>query len=306
MTAVSTISCLSCIIADLFHVTHAFIDNGIIISHNYDHSLVTANVFWYIGSITIYSLLIARLYLTFQTTSYALSNCLTVFIGLLISISALCGIYYCAIIASVQDEFEVVVLNRPATIILEINDFILNTTLLILFVYKLKCITAEMHDYDKAKTLLLNSDDNDYTLNTPSMQSRNITSFSWSSSLTANKSVIGDVELDQHQSKFMRVITRHTLLGSFVIFANQLFWMGYIYDVYIIRDITINLYPAICYSLRSTENLINIMVLYLSLKINDNMYFKLCALCHKGCYKCNVKQTQRTITKRLTIKQLDL
>eukprot|EP01084_Bolivina_argentea_P003779 7121_1 len=291
ITFISCIFCTFCIIADLIHVTHAFIDNGIIISHKYDHALVTATAFYYVGTVTLYILLMSRLYFTFQNTMYSLSNSLTIFIGLLISISALCGVYYCIIIASITDEYKVITFNRPATIILEINDFILNSVLLILFVYKLKRFIADSYDYNNTMELLINDSEE-------SIHSRNNTK--------SLSSIHRDqVKLEPHQNKFVRVITRNSLLGSLAIIANQLFWIGYMYDVYIVRDITVNLYPSIVYSMRSCENMINVMVLYLSLTINDKMYFKLCNSCHKACYQCNVKQSQRTIIKQMTTKRMN-
>lgn len=96
-------------------------------------------------------------------------------------------------------------------------------------------------------------------------------------------------------NKTLHIITRHCVLFGIAILSNQLFYTsGYIISFY---PPTNNVLIGIVYQLRALENMINIMVLYLCMTLNSDLYQKLCSICHTQLMKCCGTSIQRRATE---------
>eukprot|EP01084_Bolivina_argentea_P290283 498582_1 len=92
-------------------------------------------------------------------------------------------------------------------------------------------------------------------------------------------------------TKTLHLITRHSLLFGVAILSNQLFYTsGYIISFY---PTTNNVLIGIVYQLRALENIVNVMVLYLSMTINNEIYRNICSFCHNNVMKCCTKSVQK-------------
>ena len=163
---------------------------------------------------------------------------------LLVLIAVITAIYYCIMIAlfdslktanmSEQQAFTDYI--APASIILMVDDFILNSSLMILFIYKLRQVSLMNDNIDRT---------------------------------------------------IIDVMTRHTLLFGSAVITNQLFFIGLI--VTFITDT----FLWYIYVLRGFENLANIIVLYLSLQVNNTLYLSICKSCHIKLRDCFTKSVMK-------------
>ena len=242
---ICSIGCMLNIYSDLSRFIVALAIN----TNNLWHDPMTqiyahADAVYYLGAISFYIIAILRLNKVFTNTSYEINTYYLVFIYTLIFISICTAIYYCLIVAILLGGNSERVMHNffkydgPATILLMIIDFILNSNLMILFVYKLRQLLIS--------TQYLSS------------------------------------------TSMIDVMTRHTILFGIAIGTNQLFFMSLVIGIF---DGTLTWFV---YIFRSTENLINIIVLYLSLSINRDVYMRFCGKLNNMMKACCVNQ----ITKK--------
>eukprot|EP01084_Bolivina_argentea_P013281 24883_1 len=184
-----------------------------------------ADALYYLGAISFYIIAILRVDKVFVNTAYEINKRFLLFIWTLLFISIGTAIYYCLIVAILLNGGQEKVMRNffkydaAAFIILMVIDFTLNSSLMIIFVYKLRQLL---------------------------------------------------VSTQYVESPMTDVMTRHTILFGFAIGTNQLFFIS----------LVIGLFAGTLrwwiYILRSSENLTNIIVLYLSLSTNRDIYMKIC------------------------------
>ena len=139
-TLTITISVLftSCSIIDLVHVTISYYilpSSEVLLSQIIISTI--ADLLYFAGNIMFYILILMRIYVPFQVSKY-----LIYFLSFLIALSAATSIIYCI---GMFLWLEVMQFWIPVCIILMTNDFILNTTILIIFTVKMRKVIAKTH-----------------------------------------------------------------------------------------------------------------------------------------------------------------
>ena len=84
------------------------------------------------------------------------------------------------------------------------------------------------------------------------------------------------------------VMTKHSLLFGIAIFVNQGFYAVLIWQHFADKYGVLAVY-CIEYSVRAFENVINVTILWLILRVNYSKYIGLCNCCHKCIGKCCFK-----------------
>lgn len=223
-----------------------------------------ADLFYYIGALSFYTIAIYRLYISFQDTIYSIHPFIIKFFIILLVIQSLGATYYCIIVALQPKEDKnafFLKYNSIASITLMVTDFILNVSLLLLFISKLK---------------------------------ESLTDTLVSSSI----SQIGS-SMDTVSQSMVDLITRHSLLFGFAIITNQLF-LGSQMVIFSNIGYAKFKYHFVIFICRSIENTANCIVLFLGLKPNRNLYFNICGKCHLLLARCFMKSTQRKVESRRT------
>eukprot|EP01084_Bolivina_argentea_P177037 306229_1 len=293
MTLISALFNTLCSSCDLIHIVWCFIINGTLVSHVFDEIIVASDVFYYIGDLALYILLISRIHYTFQNTLYAVRKCTLTFFAVLICVSALCAAHYCIVIVVIKDEDQVIQYNIPAVTTLEITDLILNMSLIVLFIWKLKQLATFIHDIENSNELSIQT--------TSPMHPSSIFTESEKHSkrkITAKASL----QINNKQNNLIILITKHTVLGSIVVVTNQCYWIGYMIVSYLLHAEESDGHVAFVYGIRVFENFMNVLVLYLALTINRKYYRNLCFFCDNCCYKCILKETKDKMMKQIAIK----
>ena len=221
-----------------------------------------ADLFYYIGALSFYTIAIYRLYISFLDTIYSINPCIIRFFIVSLIIQALGATYYCIIVALQPKEDKnafFLKYNSISSITLMSNDFILNLSLLLLFISKLKESLTD-------------------TLVSSSIQE------------------IGS-SMDTVSQNMVDLITRHSLLFGLAIITNQLF-LGSQMIVFSNIGFTKFKYHFIIFICRSIENTANCVVLFLGLKPNRKLYFNICGKCHLLLAGCFMKSTQKRVESR--------
>ena len=102
-------------------------------------------------------------------------------------------------------------------------------------------------------------------------------------------SITGEVITKDYQNKvnmITNILIKHGVLFAIAIIGNQMFFMYKMFDDLTDHQHTVIVDRIIKYSVRVTENTINIMVLVLILRIYHNQYIYLCKYCHLCVGKC--------------------
>eukprot|EP01084_Bolivina_argentea_P271708 462406_1 len=207
-----------------------------------------SDLFYYLAATFFYLVAIIRLQISFLGSKYAIHKSILFILYSLITITFFGSIYYSIIVfltpkgnTTFWDYYD-----KIPMIVIGGIDFVLNTSLLILFIIKLNQLLA---------TTLLHCDAR--KLNHP--QSKIYT-------LTSN---------------LLIVMTRHSILFSFSIVVNQMWYI----IVLIQMSYQIELhFTTFCF--RALENLSNCIVLLLSFNRNLSSYMYICGCCHKSIQKC--------------------
>eukprot|EP00484_Ammonia_sp_Unknown_P020897 CAMPEP_0197029640 /NCGR_PEP_ID=MMETSP1384-20130603/9052_1 /TAXON_ID=29189 /ORGANISM="Ammonia sp." /LENGTH=345 /DNA_ID=CAMNT_0042458847 /DNA_START=107 /DNA_END=1144 /DNA_ORIENTATION=+ len=204
-----------------------------------------ADAFYYIGAITFYFIAFLKPYYTFKETAYQIHN-LTLYLYLALLVAhSIVAIWYVFAVAYFVGFHEdpgpyFYQYNVPAIIMLTSFDFIFNTSLMTLFVFKLK---------------------------------------------SAMKAIESDLRASV-ANRWDDLTTKHALLFTITIMTNQIFL------VTILIDFAIGQFGWYWNFLRGTENLANIVALYLSFPANAKQYYCLCGTCHAGIKRLFTKKRE--------------
>jgi len=160
-------------------------------------------------------------------------------------------------------EFDI---ERNYIISLACLEVLISLTLTLLFIYKLKQLTIQRN------TLCVND---------------------IAFSDTDNPSL----RLDRASHKMINIITRYAILSTMTIIFGLFFYSVELYQIFVMK-IPTNTSFSIMYGARELEALICIIVLYLSFASTVKQYYKACHFCHKMCFQCFLKSTEKTIIKQ--------
>ena len=101
-------------------------------------------------------------------------------------------------------------------------------------------------------------------------------------------------QVERNVNLISHTLIKHSLLFGIAMIMNQCFFIADLYlgiaDAY--EDIW---FLYIVYSMRSLENVTNILVLWLVLRVNYEKYICLCKPCHKCIGKCCFKNVDTRI-----------
>ena len=92
----------------------------------------------------------------------------------------------------------------------------------------------------------------------------------------------------------IELITIYTVIFGIAILTNQLFLGSLFTGLYF------EVLQPYTYLFRSVENMANIIVLFLSVKINHHYYHRICGSCHKGIKICCINDTEKSLIKMKT------
>ena len=226
--------------------------------------MAIADFFYYFAAASFYLIAILRLQISFMSSPYSINKCILFILYLLIAATSALSIYYCVIVF-ITPKNSVTFWNkydRTAMIVIGGIDFLLNTSLLLLFIAKLKELLA---------TILLHCDE--HKLNEP-------------------QSVITAMA-----SKLLLTMTRHCILFSFAILVNQCWYILVLLQMkyQIVLHVT-----TFCF--RALAMFSNCVVLLLSFNRNLPTYLMMCGFCHRSlqrCFECCIKAQLRKQDKFL-------
>ena len=321
-------ACLFCSIIDIIHLTFAMMAGDSSLLEKYNAIKAAADVCYYTASFSLSITLFGRVYYTFRETVFALTKCTIFIILLLIFISAALDTAYialtCILEQNVADFY-----SRPLFLAVIGNDFVTSLSLLYLFVYKLKELIVNINMVENGNIIHSASAHNEYIFKeyeqnetmSETVNAEDLTDEYYERSMSSpespkSKSVVSkmsiassqtllshitavtlrNIHFDEHQLNLIVVITRHTILSVFAIVFNQIF--------YVIGFLSLNeqwenskLLGVVVYASRLVGMCGFVSALYLSMKFSKRIYFKICAYCHLGCYKCCIGCTKSSIRK---------
>ena len=160
--------------------------------------------------------------------------------------------------------------------LISLNDYILNIVCFGLFVHKLRQLIITK----------LKSELNEF------MDDSIVNQRGYSNSVADGVNQALD---HNRNNQLLNLITKQTIIGTLVVFANQSFATGvFIIDGMMPLDVSVN-WTWIVYLLRGVECAFICFLLYLGLGINTKEYEKVCKCCHGCCYNLCVKLTTKTI-----------
>ena len=236
-----------------------------------------ADIFYFLGTLILYLLFAGRLYITFRDTSYQLSPGIVTLVSIIVIITTLSETLYIAFL--ILQLFKVYLPEELALysqIAIVVTDFIINITLLSLFLRKLKHVVVAQSENNLNEQLLIKQPSNDGYL----------------------------LDLDTAQLKFVNIMTKMTLLSGISMMVYELHLL---YLVALFLWFSHNGWAFILgYSTRTIYILSSTICIFLNFEINEDFYFKLCGKCHKSLYGLYVKDTKRQIRKSISVYQLSL
>ena len=242
---------------DLLHALISYLNSYTLLSYSNNPYMILADIGYFIATIVLYILLFGRLYFTFDQTSYKLSKCIVIFyIIVIIESSVMFGLYFYVW----YDSGLIVIL---LLMVMTVNDLILNITLTVLFINKIKTLVVTEFEVSMDADTQIERD----------------------SEITFNK----------RQYKMINLITKYGILSILIIVLKQEFNLWYLFQLVVLD--TSNENVAVGCSLRGVENVINVVILYIGLHFNGNLYERLCGKCHRCCLKCCTRRLKGQIRK---------
>eukprot|EP01084_Bolivina_argentea_P279122 477140_1 len=235
-------------------------------SYPINNIMGSADWLYYFGSVLFYLIAISRLQISFYSTQYSINCRIVSFFYTLIAATFILGTFYSIIvfISPPSPANDYTHRNFWSTydtipmIMLGIIDFILNTCLLILFISKLNELTSSN---------VLHCDVN-------TLKNRN-------------------TDIFKTLSKLYMIMTRHSILFTFAIIANQIWYIA----VLIQLNFDNVRYGMTTFCFRALGNTVNCIVLFLSFKSNVGIYLCICGCCHRGIQKCFIKNLKSKLYK---------
>eukprot|EP01084_Bolivina_argentea_P270227 459441_1 len=273
---ISTILIIFCVIcstlcemADLSRHIICYILNKDLYFYPLNNIYGGADLLYYLGAISFYLIAVFRLQIHFHGTNYAMKYWVLSFFYILIAISFLLSIFYVTIVfmipandtasSNAYNYTFYVKWDTIPLIVMAIIDFVLNSSLLIAFVIKLKqLLTATLSEQD-----------------------------------------IYNLKIDKYcylynpSAKVLLIITRHSILFGLTIITNQLFYTELLIRMYIIPTTYDIHFSNFCF--RALENTLNCIALFLSLQSNLGTYASLCGCCHMAIQNCFLRNIARKI-----------
>ena len=98
-------------------------------------------------------------------------------------------------------------------------------------------------------------------------------------------------ECERNVNLISNTMTKHCVLFGTAIITNQAFYLSFI--SHLTDELTVTIQYSVPYSLRALENMINIIVLWLVLKISYDKYICFCKCCHLCVARCCMKDTTK-------------
>lgn len=242
---------------DLIRHLICFIVNRNIYYYPLNNYMCIADLFYFTATLSFYIIAISRVYITFKTTTYSLNNFVLLLFGFLIFLSFILSIYYVIIVALSPNPathfFDTY--DLPIVYIMMGLDCTLNTSLLILFIWKLRdVLSMKLVNFGIVR-------------------------------VTGSELASHGVYEEDNIFRLFTLITRHTLLFGIAIITNQMWSIGLILadGIYHNKHYP-NPFTIFCF--RSLESTANCIALLLSFKTNEGLYIKCCKCCHNKFEKC--------------------
>ena len=252
LTLIIMISFTLCTLGDIIHLMIRYHFN--LTSHRWNPSDAylagIKDILYYIGNVVFFILLFRRI-----KTSFQLSKCIMCCLTILLAIFIIFCFIYCYIILSFvgQSGSKVEQYWANASYPVSFTDFLLDACLFILFIYKIR--------------------------NRHSIEGIEI----------ADDIIMSRQSIDQYNNKksIWNVMIKHCVLFGVALFLNQ---SWYIINVLDNSDITLSWALVRGYSVRAVENVVNIFILWLVLKVNNHRYIWLCKCWHKCILRFCMKE----------------
>lgn len=269
------------VFGDLWHAVKAYTLDIPMYDPTLNDLKIIANIFYILTMTTVYMFMIGRAYYTFKGSKYGLSISTIVFISLLI-ISNFIVYGYNIFIIAIADDFESTAkLVRETEIALVVIIFILNGSLLTLFIYKLrKLLVSTVVPAQILSVPLLEIDDS----NSFDDESRSVS--------PVYKQT---VRLDTHQEKLISIMTRHTVLCTLALLLNIGLWMANVYSDFFNEKTPSEPVYEFLYSLRVLDVVIYSMVIFFNFRFNAKFYESCCCCCHWIMSACCKQWTKSKI-----------
>eukprot|EP01084_Bolivina_argentea_P062170 113677_1 len=293
ISSITSITAYTIAVAIDFCVGVYYFSSGIDIFHTPQYWIILlSNIFLCIATVSLYTFMFGRLYLTFQASIYKISKLSLGFIMILMILDIACFIFYNICIgllftfATYSKFYSYLNVSFLALLIVE---FTLNTFILSLFLYKLSVIIIDYTEMDYAEdynhvnyrqTETIVSDNDDLDDNDPKLYRKQ------------------SIQLNNKQTKMITIMTRHSILCFIAILFNILFYVSVIhggkYDDINDADLFFLAYSNL---IKAFYGLAVSITLYLNFAFNIDLYFKLCNKWHLFCYNGFVKISKREIKK---------
>ena len=210
---------------------------------------------YFFGTGTFFMLLIMRIKKSFQ-----LSKCIMIYLSILLIILIICCIVYCffVIYSAQKPENTMQAYWYKATYPVSVTDFVLSLSLLILFIYKIR-----NKDNMEGMEICDNLASIDYD---------------------------GRMDLDADKTAIWNVMIKHCVLFGIASLSTQIWYITGFVTIPAISIITLPSELLIQYTGRAITNAINIVILWLALKLNNDKYIYLCKCWHKCILKYCMKE----------------
>ena len=284
---------LACIIntgIDFTRQIRCYMDDSCDMNASYTELKVISDGFFFFSTIMLYLILIGRCYLTFKDTQFEITNKTLILLSILITLSILYMIIYLVILQF--NLWSITIINYidgGITLFMSVNDIILNVSLLVLFINKLRELMINLGTTNDTKRVYYptpttndnNNDNNDNNGNDNESVSRT------------------SVLLDDKQSNLITIITRHTLLSCIAIIFNQIVYLLLFVMIFLANySTTIDYMSLVTYTFRALDNVVIVTVLFLNFSFNSRIYLKLCGYCHMGFYSYQAKSAKVKIKRK--------
>ena len=200
------------------------------------------DLIYYIGNFTFFLLLFMRIKTSFQLSKYIMS-----YLTVLLTISVVFSFSYCFFCFYSAGKSGILLNSLLSIAIypLSTSDFILNLSLFILFIYKIK--------------------------NKDTMEGVEVAD-----------DVLDDISSDYNSDKkaIWNVMIKHCVLFGIALLSNQAWYIEVIVDCLSTTQTNFPTELIRDYTVRSVENVTNIIILWLVLKVNNGKYVSLCKCWH--------------------------
>ena len=254
-----------------------YFSTGIDVFHTDQYVFGFTNLFLATATTTLYVFIFGRLHKTFKDSTFQLRAVTFWSITILINLNMMAQIsvvicYFMFPLYFTLDEFHVYL--NALNVFLLAFDFLLNSVVLSVFIYKLQ-------------QLLISLEHDGIPIDFIGIVDINI----------------NDIELNNAQIKMLSIITKHAILSSFAIVFNMLYYISVIIGSNIKTVYMADLYfLGYSHLVKALHGGVVAFTLYLNFKFNDVLYSKICKKYHSFCYRRFETKTKREIfTKKVSI-----